>query len=366
MADEPRQLEVALLALPEVSASTLYGMLDMLSSAGRDFSFITKGVPGVQRIRPVVVSRRREAFQASNGVQIQPDSSLNECTAPDIVCIPDFFIEPGSPLGNRFDDEIAWLRRCHASGAIMSSACSGAVLLAEAGLLDGLEATIHWGYVEALTAHYPRVKVSPAKALVATGEGHRIVLAGGGMTWQDLALYLIARFVGTQEAIEVARFYLVAWHDAGQLPYASLVMSQPSTDAVIGKCQVWLADNYACRAPVAKMAAQSGLPERSLARRFRKATGYSPLDYVHALRLEEAKQLLERSELSVDAIGEDVGYEEPSFFRRLFRRKVGMSPAAYRRRFAGLRSSWNLRQNPATAGNRGNPANQSGSSVRQE
>jgi len=351
MSDEPRQLEVALLAVPEVSASTLYGMLDMLASAGRDYSFITKGVPGVQRMRPVVVSRHKEAFQAANGVLIQPDASLAECRAPDIVCIPDFFCEPGSSLGNRFDEETAWLRRCHASGAVMSSACSGAVLLAEAGLLDGLEATIHWGYVEALTAHYPRVKVNLAKTLIANGEGHRIVLAGGGMSWQDLALFLIARFVGTQEAIEVARVFLVAWHDAGQLPYASLVMSQPATDAVIAKCQVWLADNYACRAPVAKMVAQSGLPERSLSRRFRKATGYNPLDYVHALRLEEAKQLLERSELGVDAIGEEVGYEEPSFFRRLFRRKVGISPAAYRRRFGGLRSSWNLRNNAVAQGN---------------
>ena len=99
------------------------------------------------------------------------------------------------------------------------------------------------------------------------------------------------------------------------------------------------------------MVAQSGLPERSLSRRFRKATGYNPLDYVHALRLEEAKQLLERSELGVDAIGEEVGYEEPSFFRRLFRRKVGISPAAYRRRFGGLRSSWNLRNNAVAQGN---------------
>ena len=133
----------------------------------------------------------------------------------------------------------------------------------------------------------------------------------------------------------------------------------PAGEGAFLACTFWLADNYACHAPVAKMAAQSGLPERSLARRFRKATGYSPLDYVHALRLEEAKQLLERSELSVDAIGEEVGYEEASFFRRLFRRKVGMSPAAYRRRFAGLRSSWNLRQNPATAGNGGSTPYQS-------
>jgi transcriptional regulator GlxA family with amidase domain len=197
--------------------------------------------------------------------------------------------------------------------------------------------------VEALTTNYPRVKVSPAKAMVINGEGHRLILAGGGMSWQDLALHLIARFVGVQEALEVARVYLVAWHDAGQLPYASPALPQASSDAAISGCQLWLADNYARHAPIAQMVARSGLPERSFARRFQKATGYRPLDYVHALRLEEAKQLLERSSLCVDAIGEEVGYEEPSFFRRLFRRKVGMSPADYRRRFGALRASWAAR-----------------------
>ena len=339
MSGKPRQLNVALLAMPEVSASTLYGMLDILCSAGRDFSFITKGVPGVQRILPLVVARRSDPFRASNGVLIQPDCSLEECMTPDIVCIPDFFVVPGDPVVHGFDEEVAWLRRCHENGAVMSSACSGAVLLAEAGLLDGLEATIHWSYANALAASYPKVKVNPARALVADGEGHRIILAGGGLSWQDLALYLIARFVGIEEAIEVARVYIVAWHDVGQLPYASLMMSRPAEDGVIGKCQAWLADNYSSRSPVARMTAMSGLSERGFARRFRTATGYKPLDYVHALRLEEAKQVLERTILGIDEVSEAVGYEEVSFFRRLFNRKVGMSPAAYRRRFGGLRKA---------------------------
>jgi transcriptional regulator GlxA family with amidase domain len=300
---------------------------------------MTKGKAGMQRIKPLVVARSEAAFRASNGVLIQPDCTLETCSRPDIVCVPDFFIMPGAPIGDRFENEVDWLRRCYANGSVMSSACSGAVLLAEAGLLDGQEATIHWAYAQALAAQFPKIRVNPAKALVVAGDGHRLLLSGGGMTWQDLALYLIARFVGVEEAVEVARVFVVAWHDLGQLPYASVMKYVPSDDAVVASCQDWLADNYSFHAPVAHMASMCGLAERTFSRRFRRATGYAPLDYVHALRLEEAKQSLERTSLNVDEVGATVGYAEPSFFRRLFRRKVGMSPAAYRRRFGGLRTA---------------------------
>ena len=106
---------------------------------------------------------------------------------------------------------------------------------------------------------------------------------------------------------------------------------------MIGRCQAWTADNYAVDAPVAAMVQLSGLPERSLQRRFKLATGMTPLEYVHTLRLEEAKHLLETTGQPVDAVAEQVGYDDAAFFARLFRRKVNLSPAQYRRRFGGLR-----------------------------
>lgn len=220
---------------------------------------------------------------------------------------------------------------------MMASACSGAVLLGEAGLLVNCEATIHWGYVSTLTNNYPGVKVRVDQSLVLSGEAQRIIMAGGGSSWQDLALYLITRFVGLKEAMEVAKVYMLHWHDLGQQPFASLMSLRQSTDAVINKCQEWLAMNYKTQAPVAAMVTFSGLPERSLMRRFANATSMSPLDYVHALRLEEAKQLLETTDLPVEAIANEVGYEDTSFFGRLFRRKAGITPLQYRLRFGSLR-----------------------------
>jgi transcriptional regulator GlxA family with amidase domain len=334
LADRP--LNVAILAVPEVTASTLFGMLDLFASAGRDWSFLLSGAAGEQRMSPYIVATEPAGFTAANGVWVRPDWGLTDAPAPDIVCVPDFFVVPGEPLGDRFTNEVAWLRACHAGGATMASACSGAVLLAEAGLLAGCEATIHWAYVGSL-ARYPDIRVRAERSLVVTGAADRIVMGGGGTSWQDMALYLIARYVGLTEARQVARTYMLDWHDRGQLPFASLLIAKQTNDALIAQCQEWVAMNYSGASPVAAMMQIAGLPERSFVRRFSKATGMSPLEYVHRLRIEEAKQMLETSDAQIEAVAAEVGYQDASFFGRLFRRRVGLTPAQYRRRFSSLR-----------------------------
>lgn len=337
MPDKNSKVNVAILAVPAVTASVLYSMYDLFASAGRDWPFLTTGTAGEPRMRPYVVAADRMGFHAANDIWIRPDYGLNDCPVPTLVCVPDFFVVPGEGCAGRFDAEVAWLRRCHASGATLASVCTGAVLLAETGLLNGLDATIHWAYAKSLSANYPGVRVHPDRALVVTGTEHRIVMAGGGTSWQDLTLFLIGRFVGLREAMEVAKTFLIDWHDSGQRPFASLLTGKQVTDALIAKCQEWVASHYAEPSPVAAMIKLSGVPERSFIRRFVKATGMAPLDYVHSLRLEEAKQMLETKDLPVEAIANEVGYEDASFFGRLFRRKVGLTPLNYRRRFGSLR-----------------------------
>jgi transcriptional regulator GlxA family with amidase domain len=336
MIEADSRIKVAILAVPEVTASTLFGMFDLFSSPGRDFSFITRGEAGPQRMHPFVLSLDGREFQAANGVWVRPDHSLADSPRPDIVCIPDFFVDPGQSVAGLHEAEARWLKRAHEDGAMLASACSGALLIGEAGLLTNCEATIHWGYAASLANNFPGVRVKAQQSLVLSGEGQRIIMAGGGSSWQDLALYLIGRYVGLKEAMEVAKVYLLQWHDLGQKPFSSLLGRPRTSDATIAKCQEWLAMNYAARTPVAAMASLSGLPERSFVRRFTRATGMKPLDYAHAIRLEEAKQMLETTELPVEGIANDVGYEDTSFFGRLFRRKTGLTPTHYRLRFGSL------------------------------
>lgn len=328
-----RPITVDLLAVPEVSASVLYGMKDVFASAGRDWQMLIEGGEPVPRFQVRVVAVSAEPMQVSNGVWLKPDAALGE--PPDLACVPEVMFAPDEALGGRYAAEVAWLQRCRAAHSVLATACSGAMLLAEAGLLDGHEATTHWLYCDAL-ARYPNVHVHRHRALVQT-DGGRIVMAGGGSSWHDLALFLVARFASVDQAMQIARLFLIDWHQVGQQPFAMLTCNRQQDDALIGECQTWIAQHYETASPVQAMIERSGLGERSFNRRFKRATGMSPMAYVHSLRLEESKHLLETTADPVEAVAEAVGYEDASFFGRLFRRQVGLTPAQYRRRFGGLR-----------------------------
>ncbi len=330
---------VALLAYPECSASVVYGMYDLFMSAGRDWDAYAGNPPGPQALQPRIVAAEAREVTAINGVRIAPEGGLSGSPAPDIVCVPDLAIMPGEPLEGRFELEIAWLKACYEQGSVIGTACSGALLLAHAGLLDGYDATTHWAFNDDLQRSYPAVKVCPGRALVTSGREARLVMAGGGTTWLDLAVYLIARMVSVRAAVETARVHLINWHDIGTQPYARLARSRQSADSTIGRCQEWIAEHYRERAPVNAMILLSGLPERSFKRRFQQATGLSPLQYVHTLRIEEAKQMLEAGDEPVERIADEVGYEDAGFFSRLFMRNVGLTPTQYRRRFGALRKA---------------------------
>jgi transcriptional regulator GlxA family with amidase domain len=336
MTDAHEKLTVALLAVPESMASALYGMYDMLGSTGRDWDLLVNGVPGESLMRPLIVSADARLIHSPSGLAIVPGHSLADCPHVDVAVVPGLMIVPGEDIAGRHPVEVAWLRERYAEGTLLATACTGSMILAETGLLDGQDATVHWANSDAMAARYPAVRMHPNRALVIAGEG-RLILGGGGTAWQDLALFLIARFFGVEEAMHVARLYLLDWHHVGQQPFAALACRRQAGDAVIADCQEWIAQHYDRDAPVAEMVRRSGLSESSLKRRFARATGMSPLEYVHTLRLEESKQLLETTDLAVEAVANDVGYEDASFFGRLFRRKVGITPAQYRRRFGTLR-----------------------------
>lgn len=330
---------VAILATPETTASVVLGLYDLFLSAGRDWSLVVGGTPGPSLFDPVIVASHAGTVVAGNGVPIQAHLSLDECPVPAIACVPELLLAPSTELDGRFAQEVAWVLRCHAGGAVLGAACSGALLLGEAGLLDDQDATTHWAFCDVLQARHPRARVRPRRALVVAGEGQRLVMAGGGSSWMDLGLYLIARLAGAEVALQVAKVNLIDWHTAGQQPFARVARTRQVEDAVIGRCQSWIADHYAEPAPVSAMAAQSGLPERSFQRRFKLATGLSPMAYVQTLRIEEAKQMLETGDASIEAIAGEVGYDDAAFFSRLFRRNVSLTPAQYRRRFGGMRTA---------------------------
>lgn len=324
---------IVLLAAPETSASVLYGLYDVLLSVGAVYPDMVAGAPGKELLDIRIVSADGRPFRCVGNIPVEPDAAIDELVEPHAVIVCDMYTSIYDVPKGRYPREAAWLRQMHGGGALITSVCSGSLLLAEAGLLNGHEATAHWAYRDMFQRHYPKVSFRSESVLCLAAEDDRIVTAGGVSAWHDLAIYLIARLCGYQHAIETAKVFLISGHSEGQSPYSVMTRPMESADGPISDCQAWIADSYATSKPVERMIQRSGLNARTFSRRFRAATGYAPIAYVQALRIEEAKQMLESGALSIDEVGASVGYEDPASFRRVFKRNVDQSPAVYRKKF---------------------------------
>jgi transcriptional regulator GlxA family with amidase domain len=321
---------VSILVFPECDPSIIYGVYDTLWFAG--IEWVNGVTSGAHLFEPRIVTAEPGAIRLCTGVSVVSQATIAEVPNTDIVFIPNVVVNSADDLRKLDRRLLAWIVRMHAGGAQLYAACGGSLVLAEARLLEGEQATTHWCYVPLFRQEYPDVELHEDRILVQAGRGGTILCSGGASSWQDLALLLAAKYGGTDEAIRLSKFFLYQWHRDGQLPFASMIANAAHGDAVIGRCQTWLAQNYERPDIIAELAQRSGLPKRTFDRRFRAATGYSPLAYVQALRIEEAKHLLETGMRPIEEIAREVGYADLASFRRLFRRQAGMSPGDYRRK----------------------------------
>ena len=334
--DDAKAIEALILALPESAGSAIYGLTDVFASTGTLWLALVGDGPGGRQIKPKIVSATRDPFRCGNGIPVTPDLTLAEAAGADIIVIPELWLAPDDDLKGRYAEVKDWLRKRYRAGSFIYSACSGAVLLAAAGLLNGKTATSHWGYTDLFRNSFPDVRFIPEPNLVFADEGGRIVTSGGATAWHDLAIHIISRHCSPGEALHIAKVYLLQWHGDGQLPFASLVRRQAHADSVVRKAEDWLRVHYREPQAVAGVVAECGIPERSLKRRFVAATGSTVIGYVQNLRIEEAKRLLESGDTALDEIAAAVGYENPAFFRKLFKRCTGLTAGHYRRMFTPI------------------------------
>ena len=326
-------VDVIIIAVPETAGSALYGMLDVLLATGNIWQTLVRSDAAETLFRVRILSPTGEPFVCGNGIPVSPELSVEQDPTADIVILPELWLGPDEHMKGCYPELMDWIRRRHAAGASIYSACSGAVMLAETGLLDECQATSHWGYQDLFRKYYPKVQFRPEPNLAFADPTGQIVTAGGTTSWHDLAIHIISRHCSPGEALRIAKVYLLKWHGEGQLPYETLVRNNPHADSVVRNCENWLADHYQERGALQRVVAQSNVPERTLKRRFKIATGSSLIEHLQNLRVEEAKRLLEAGELPVDEISFLVGYEDPSFFRRLFKRLTGLTSSQYRRMF---------------------------------
>lgn len=323
---------VSLVATPEAMGGTLAGLYDVLTSFGA-LGWFDDSLGHHPPYEVEIVGEHSGSLTLGGNLALPWVRGADEVGRTDVVIVPSLMVAGGRWQTGRYPNMVAWLADMHAKGSELCSACSGTLLLAETGLLDGRKAAMHWAYADTFRDNFPAVDLRLDRALVTEGEGHELVMSGAASSWHDLVLYVIARHLGTPAAQAVAKFFALEFHRDGMAPYSVFVPRRDHEDATIQRAQRWIGEHLDSLSPVEGMAEVCGIPERSFKRRFQKATGYAPLEYVQELRLSRARELLEQTAKAVDDIALEVGYENPTFFRRLFKRKIGITPGAYRRKF---------------------------------
>jgi transcriptional regulator GlxA family with amidase domain len=320
---------VSIVAVPDATVSTLFGIYDVLT-------FFERRDPAAAAMAPFrveIVGETAGPLALASGVTVDVQRAIDTIDASDILIVPSVVLTADGWTKGRYPRVIDWTRRMHQGGAVLCSACSGIFLLAETGLFDGRAATVHYGYGRTFAATYPEVSSHPERVLVISGAREELVTSGASVAWHDLVLHLIARYAGSAAAQEIAKAFALEWHHDGLTPYIVFDGRSGHGDASIERAQQWLSTHFAVASPVEEMLKRSKLAERTFKRRFVTATGLPPIAYVQRLRIEDAKQRLERTDAPVDEISWRVGYEDPAFFRRLFKRTTGLAPSAYRKRF---------------------------------
>jgi transcriptional regulator GlxA family with amidase domain len=222
------------------------------------------------------------------------------------------------------------LIRLHQGGTVLASVCSGAFLLAETGLVDRRQVTTHWRHAAAFRERFPHVVTDIDRLLVDLGD---VVTAGGVMAWTDLTLHMIERFGGRKLMLDVAKMFVVDPPEREQSHYASFLPNFKHADASILTVQHMLQENISATYTLAGLAQAATMSERSFLRRFKKATGLSPVAYIQSLRVEAARSRLELTKVSFERLSWDLGYNDSATFRSVFKRITGLSPSDYRRKF---------------------------------
>jgi transcriptional regulator GlxA family with amidase domain len=316
-------LEVGILLYPDVQTSAVLAMMDLFIFSNR---FSAPG-GGAQQASIAVSQWRIEDVDLAPVRGHHTEPCIGD--GPDVLIIPPSLSDPISAAA--VGPFVEWLRARHAAGCILASVCAGAFLLAETGLLNGRPATTHWILQDQFRARFPEVQMDADQLLI---DGGQILTAGGLMSWTDLCLRLVERLRGAEVMTQTARFLLVDPPGREQRYYSLFSPRMSHGDAAVLEVQRWLQETEALDISLDALAVKAGLERRTFLRRFRKATGMTSSEYGQRLRVSKACSLLQFSRKTVEQIAWETGYTDPSAFRKVFARFVGLTPGEYRQRFA--------------------------------
>lgn len=321
---------IAMLIYPRVASIDVTGPLEAFGVA----NFIT----GKRLYQPVTVSVDGAPVPVAGGfLDLAPTCSCD--ALPDQI---DFLVVAGGPgCFAAAEDEtlLSWIRRLEPRCTRLGSVCTGANVLIASGVADGQRVATHWLHALRMNAKAARAQVEPDAIYVNSG---KFWTSGGMVAGIDLALALIEQDHGRQLALDVARFMvLVLRRSSGQSQFSSQLMADATEDPRIRSVQHYIWENPHADLSVPQLAKKGALSERSLVRRFKEVTDTTLSRYIEDVRLSTARQLLERSQQTLDSVAANAGFGTAATMRRVFMRRLGATPSTYRRSFGTDRPVWN-------------------------
>ncbi|HVL01632.1 MAG TPA: helix-turn-helix domain-containing protein [Dongiaceae bacterium] len=322
-------IQVSILGFDFAFATSIVGVIDLLSTAGTAWNYF-QGKSLEPKFRVQLATPTGKSIRCLNNLVLQADCSFDQIGQADVVLVPSIGGDVEKAL-SRNRELVEVLQQHHKLGTQIVSNCTGAYFLAEAGILDGRKATTHWAHAERFRKRYPEVNLIPEQLITTDG---RIFCSGGGTAWFDMGLYLIELYIDHETAIECAKAMVLDAGRESQLTYFATHQNKYHNDEAIRGIQEWIDAHYAEDFSLAWLAEEKAMSPRTLIRRFKSATGESPLAYLQTVRIDMAKRLLETSKQTIAEITQNIGYEDVSSFSKMFKRKVGLSPREYRGRFS--------------------------------
>ena len=329
--NKAKVLDVTVLLLDGGYPSTAIGPIEVFHSAGLLWNRL-HGEKEEPRFRVRIASIDGKMVQSLCSLGLTPQCAIRDIRKTDIIVLP----ASGLDLQERIARNTAllpWLRKWHARGAWIAGICSGVAFLAEAGLLDGKQATTHWAVAEAMRKRYPKVTWLPEQFVTEDG---RMLCSGGLYASIDVSLYLVEKFCGHEIALQCAKSMLVSMPRSSQAGYSVVPLSRPHSDDRIRQAEQYLQKHFDRGVSIDDLAVEMGMSPRTLIRHFKAATGRLPGEYIQTLRMSAAKEQLESGKVPIQDVCEKIGYEDVAFFRSLFKRHTGMTPAEYRSCFANM------------------------------
>jgi len=316
-------MRIAILAFPRVQLLDVVGPADVFAEAARQL-----GDPRAYRMQ--VISTEARTLKGSSGIKLMADADVTTHRGS-----IDTLLVAGSP----HVDEIAenkglqkWLQRQSMQVRRIASVCSGAFVLAAAGLLDGKKVATHWNSAERLAAAYPNTEVDPDAIYVKDG---KLYTSAGVTAGMDLALAMVEEDHGRELALRVAReMVMFLKRPGGQSQYSAHLAAQTAERSAIRDVQEHVLSHLRTDLTVPTLAATVSMSERNFARVFRSETGMTPAEFVESARIDAARRRVEESEVPLKKLADDVGYANADGLRRAFVRRLGVSPSEYRKRFA--------------------------------